>query len=296
MTNTEPKTEWDQLDIARLLALDPVAPGHWRTRHGDPNMNGRSYGGQLLGQAMMAALADMPNDRRPTMMQFLFLQGAMPDEPIDLQVTQLQAGKRFGSRHVRGSQASGRVVLDAQVTFAARLDAPEHEVERIQLRDERPEQFASLDDVPADVLREITRLGGYSHDRKPSIEFRIPQADRQLDPARITDSFRFWMRATRPVPGDARIQAAAFAYLSDWWLNFSALGMHLRDAGTRALYIASLNHTIWLHRPVCPDEWLHVESVSPCAANGRGFSIGSVHDARGHRVATLTQECLMAYA
>lgn len=295
MRNTDLQSEWNPLDIAALLALDAVGPGHWRTRHGDPNMNGRSYGGQLLGQAMMAALVDMPGDRRPTTMQFLFMQGAMPREPIDLHVRPLQAGKRFGSRHVRGSQANGRVVLDAQVTFAVKLDAPEHQVERPGLRDERPETFATLDDVPREALSEIKRLGGYSEDRKPGIEFRIPDAQRQLDPRRIGETFRFWMRAAQALPRDPRIEAAAFAYLSDWWLNFSGVGMHLRDVGSRSVYIASLNHAIWMHRPIRPDEWLHVESTSPCAAEGRAFSIGAVHDARGQRVATLTQECLIAY-
>jgi acyl-CoA thioesterase-2 len=287
--------QWDQLDLGTILALDSVAPGHWRTRHGDSNMNGRSYGGQLLGQAMMAALMDMPGDRHPTMMQFLFLQGAVPQDPIDLRVSELQAGKRFASRHIEGSQPNGRRVLDAQATFARALDAPEHGAVRTDLREERPETFATLDDVPSRVLEEITRLGGYSQDRKPSIEFRIPDADRQLDPARMTDTFRFWMRSTRPVARDPRMQAAAFAYLSDWWLNFSSLGMHLRDVGSRGLYIASLNHSLWMHRPVHADEWMHVESVSPVAAHGRGFAIASVHDARGVRIATATQECLMGY-
>ncbi|HVZ44193.1 MAG TPA: acyl-CoA thioesterase domain-containing protein [Ramlibacter sp.] len=286
---------WNGLDLGVILALDSIGPAHWRTRHGDPNMNGRSYGGQLLGQAMMAALMDMPDDRRPTMMQFVFLQGAMPEERIDLRVHDLQAGKRFTSRRVDGSQANGRRVLDAQVTFAKRLDAPEHGAARAHLREEQPESFATLDDVPEHVLEEITRLGGYSRDRKPSIEFRIPQAKRQLDPARMTDTFRFWMRTARPVGPDPRVQAAAFAYLSDWWLNFSSLGMHLRDVGSRGLYIASLNHALWLHRPVRADEWMHVESVSPVAAHGRGFAIASVHDLAGRRIATATQECLMGF-
>ncbi len=291
-----PPERWDELDIAQLLTLQPVGPGRWRSLHGDANMNGRSYGGQLLGQAMMAAAIDLPAERAPSAMQFLFLQGAMPEQPVDFEVTELQRGKRFTSRHVRGSQGPGRIVLDAHVTCAVALAAPEHSAPSSAPPGERPEDWPGLDEVDPAVAREITRLGGYSQDRKPSIEFRIPDAGRQLSPASIGNRFRFWMRATKALPDEPHIQAAAFAYLSDWWLNFSSLGLHLRDIGSRNLYIASLNHALWMHRPARADAWMHVDTVSPCSALGRGLSVGSVHDEQGRAVASLTQECLMAYA
>ena len=60
------------------------------------------------------------------------------------------------------------------------------------------------------------------------------------------------------------------------------------------LYVASLNHAIWLHRPLRADEWLHFDSTSPAAASGRGLSIARVHDRQGLLLASATQECLMA--
>jgi len=67
------------------------------------------------------------------------------------------------------------------------------------------------------------------------------------------------------------------------------------DIGSRKLYISSLNHALWLHRPVRADEWLHVETQSPCAASGRGLSVARFHDLQGRFVASGTQECLMVY-
>ena len=289
-------TAWNEIDIPQLLALDAAGPGLWRTRHGDANLNGRSYGGQLLGQAMMAGLMDVPAGREPTMMQFLFLQGAMPQDAVELQVTALQEGKRFSSRHVRGRQDNGRLVLDAQVTCALPMESPTHGKPSAAPVDEHPEQLATLNDVDPALMQGIRRLGGYSEDRKPSIEFRIPDPAQQYGSDTMDGRFRFWMRATGSLPDDTRVHAAAFAYLSDWWLNFSALGVHLRDLGSRRLYISSLNHAIWLHRPLRVDQWLHVDSKSPASASGRGLSIGTVHDEEGRSVATLTQECLMSYA
>lgn len=287
---------WDEHDVAALLTLESAdGTGRWRNRFGDANLNGRSYGGQLLGQAMRAALMDIPVDRSPTVMQFLFLQGAVPQEPLEFTVTALQDGKRFSSRHVRACQR-GRAVLDAQVTCALPLDAPEHAAPTIAPSNEDPLDLPGFDAIDPSLREDIKRLGGYSEDRKPSVEFRIPDASRQLAAATCTDRLRFWMKAKTRLPDDPLLQAAAFAYMSDWWLNFSSLGMHLRDIGTRKLYISSLNHALWLHQPFRADEWLHVETVSPRASAGRGLSIARFHDLNGRYLASATQECLMAYA
>ncbi|MBG9388070.1 acyl-CoA thioesterase [Caenimonas aquaedulcis] len=288
--------KWNELDVPALLALEPGGgPGVWRNRFGDSNLNGRSYGGQLLGQAMAAALMEAPADRAPTMMQFLFMQGAMPQEPIDFTVTPLQDGKRFSSRHVRGAQ-QGRLLLDAQVTCAVPLEAPEHADPTTAPAGEHPHDLPEFAQLDAGLREGIERLGGYSADHKPSVEFRIPHAKRQLSAATATERFRFWMRVRGPLPQDSRLHAAAFAYISDWWLNFSSLSMHLRDIGERRLYISSLNHAMWLHLAPRVDEWLHVETVSPRAVAGRGLAMACFHDLHGRFVASATQECLMAYA
>lgn len=287
---------WNDRNIEHLVELTEVESGCWRTLRGDPNLNGRSYGGQLLAQALTAAMKDMPADREATVMQFLFLQGAMPHEPLDMRVTTLQDGKRFSSRHVRATQANGRVILDAQVTGAVAIDSPSHGTLSGAPTDELPENLAKFGDIDPELYRGIIRLGGYSEDRKPSIEFRIPDPERQFSPETMNGRFRFWMRSTQPLPEVSRIHAAAFAYMSDWWVNFCTLGLHLREVGERRLYISSLNHAIWLHRPFRADQWMHVDTQSPSSGSGRGFCVAAVHDQKGRALASVTQECLMVYA
>lgn len=291
--------EWDGLDIGALLALEPQSEsGRWRSRMGDANRNGRSYGGQTLGQAMMAACMDMPLGRQASMLQFLFLHGSMPGEAIEFDVRTLQEGKRFTSRHIRGAQAGGRLVLDAQATFALELEAPEHEDAcDSRLHTEDPESLPTLEDAPASWVDGIDRLGSYEKVSKACMDFRIPDIAQQIGPADAQASLRFWMRARHPLPADAGVNAAAFAYLSDWWLNFSSLVAHIRTMPPgRQLYLSSLNHNIWFHRPFSPNDWMHFDCHSPVAAAGRGLSRARVHDRAGRHVASLTQECLMAYA
>jgi acyl-CoA thioesterase-2 len=99
-----------------------------------------------------------------------------------------------------------------------------------------------------------------------------------------------------PMGDDPRRHAAAFAYLSDYWLNFVASITHvaaLANADAQ-LYVASLNHAIWLHRPIRADQWLLFDCLSPSGAAGRGLAIGRVYSQSGDLVASATQECLLA--
>jgi acyl-CoA thioesterase II len=284
----------DALTLADRLMLEPAGPGRWRSLHGDANQNGRSYGGQLLGQALRAALMEAPEGRPPTMMQFLFLQGAMPDQPIVFDVQRLQDGKRFTSLQVRGAQGE-RTVLDAQVSCALNLPGPAHAEASSAPEGERPDELPSLGEVPEALRERIALMGGYGRDCNAAIDFRVPEATRQLDGATAGGPFRYWMKVPEALPEDAHLHAAAFAYLSDWWLNFCILAPHLARAGERGMYISSLNHALWLHAPPRADRWLHVRASCAHAAHGRGLAIAQYHDEGGRHIATATQDCLVTY-
>ncbi len=289
-----PIPAWDGRDLRDLLALDEIAPSTFRTRCGDANAHGRAYGGQILAQALIAAARTVPAGRPCTAMQFMFLQGTLWDEALDLHVTALQDGKRFSTRHVRGVQAGGRLVLDAQISFAVSIDAPGHGAPpRVVLED--PASLPTVDQLPADWSAAVERSVGYPFAVKESIDFRFAGPPPQLRLELPEPRLRFWLRSKVPLVDDPHLHAAAFAYLSDWWLNFPGVGGHQDEAqASGGLYVASLNHAIWFHRPLRADEWLHVDSTSPAAASGRGLSIARVHNRQGQLLASASQECLMA--
>ena len=55
----------------------------------------------------------------------------------------------------------------------------------------------------------------------------------------------------------------------------------------------SLDHALWLHRPVRFDQW-HVHTQQTVAISGhRGLIRGTIHDAAEHLVASTTQEVLV---
>ena len=276
------------------LTLEAGGPGKWRSRHGEPNPNGRSYGGQLLGQAMRAALMEVPEERVPTMVQFLFQQGATPDHPIDFEVSRLQEGKRFTSLQVQGAQSS-RAVLSAHISCALPLPGPSSAQASRAPAHERPDPLPTLADVPVALMDHIALMGGYGRGRNPAIDFRIPEPQRQLGAASASAEFRYWMRVPQPLSADPRLHACAFAYLSDWWLNFCIMAPHLPQAAEHAMYISSLNHALWFHAPIQADRWIHVHATGVHAAAGRGLAIAQYHDEAGRHLATAAQDCLLAW-
>jgi acyl-CoA thioesterase II len=57
--------------------------------------------------------------------------------------------------------------------------------------------------------------------------------------------------------------------------------------------MASLDHTVWFHRPFRADRWWLYEQVSPTAVGGRGLATARVFTEDGTLVATVAQEGLI---
>lgn len=285
---------WDGRDLCDLLALAPEGNDRFATRYSDPNANGRAYGGQILAQALMAAGATVPRDRFPTAIQFMFLQGTLVDEAVVMDVRKLQDGKRFSSRHVSGSQAGGsRLVLDGQFTFATPISGPAHHIAPTDPLPD-PQSQPEPRDLPLAWREALRDALGYLIDVREVLDFRLNDPPPRLIPDAKTPRFRFWMRVRQPLPDDALVQAAAFAFLSDWWINYVISGPHLDVALAQGgVYVASLNHAVWFHQPFNPNEWLHFDTVSPQAGRGRGLVVGRVHTRDGRLVASVTQEALL---
>ncbi len=289
-----PVPAWRGHDFTELMALHDTGGGVFRTCTGDVNAHGRAYGGQILGQALAAAARTVPPGRDFTAMQFMFLQGTLWNEAIDLQVTPLQDGKRFASRHVRGVQRGDRRVLDAQVSFALPIAAPAHQVPPAAVLED-PETLPRPEDLPPEWAESVRRAVGYGLFSRASIDFRLAAPPPHLRLSLPEPRVRFWIRTRERLPDDPALHAAVFAYLSDWWVNYPGTGGHHDEAeAAGGLYVASLNHAIWQHRPLRADEWLHFDSTSPSAASGRALSVARVHDRQGTLVASVTQECVMA--
>jgi acyl-CoA thioesterase-2 len=144
---------------------------------------------------------------------------------------------------------------------------------------------------------EVERTLDYMYHAHRAIDLRAPFVEDFLPGSGSEQPrARFWIRLRRNLGDDVALQAAAFAYLSDYWINFAACIAHVRPLSARGakLYVASLNHAIWFHRPLRADEWLLFDCVSPSSGLGRGFAAARINSRAGILVASATQECLLS--
>lgn len=208
-------------------------------------------------------------------MQLMSLSGVRPDTPVDWQAPLLQEGKRFSSRHVRGSQGE-RLVADAHISFEVPSTGLHHESKIYPIKID-PMAALPLSKLPLEWEALVKRVSGYSFMEKDCLEFRIPDPQQQLFGFDGNHRLEFWLRARHPIPDSPHWRAIVLAYLSDWWLNYSSLGGHLGSLEQdTSLYGASLNHALWLYGDCNPSEWMLVVSESPRTGGGRGLSVAKI--------------------
>jgi acyl-CoA thioesterase-2 len=110
-----------------------------------------------------------------------------------------------------------------------------------------------------------------------------------------------WMRVTADLsstPTHAQLLHRCWlAYMSDDMPADTVRSAHpdfTRTEGTT--YGASLDHTIWFHRPLRADDWHLYDFSCHGFTDARGLGIGHVFTTDGTHVATVAQEFLMRSA
>ena len=264
----------------------------------------RTFGGLLMAQAVIAAgrtvdavaAAKSEARGRPVEAPRLhavnghFIRGGDVDADIDYQVTRLRDGASIANRMVEVSQR-GDVLCTFLLSYTHDKPGLEHQPEAPEVPD--PESLPSLQDVLAGFDSDLARFVNALH----PIQFRYAN-----DPAWIQRSTgeslahnRVWMRPDGPVHADPNVHAALLAYTSDTTLLDSILTTHGLSWGLDRVVAATINHSLWLHRPLAFDDWLLYATESPVAAGTRGMATGRFIRADGQLMASVTQECVVRH-
>ena len=282
---------WERRSLARLLQLDADGDGRFSSCHVDANLNGHVFGGQLIGQALVAAANDIGPGQPVHSLQINFLAPGLLDQPMRYETQPLLQGKRFQVRHVMAVQ-DGRNVASANVSFHIPEWGPRRQ-QPMPVDVPMPEGLESMSSI---VTRHADRLPRQLAKRaalQRVVEIRPLAPDamlfRRSDEARM----RYWIRAVEPLPEAALLHQAALGYLSDFWFPVTAIAAHVDRKLQTGLHMASLNHTIWFHGPARADDWLLVDAFSNFAEHGRGLSQAQVYTRDGRMVASWAQEGLM---
>jgi acyl-CoA thioesterase-2 len=246
----------------------------------------RVFGGQVAGQALVAAGRTVPEERRVHSLHAYFIRGGDPSVPIIYEVDRIRDGRSFTTRRVVAIQ-HGKAIFSLSASFQKDEPGIEH-------AEAMPEGVPAPETLP--TLME--RAEGYAigaHSRPRPIDLRYvnepPWVTRETGerPARN----QVWMRADGKLPDQQLLHVCVLTYASDMTLLDSVLARHGVYWDTDKVLGASLDHALWFHRPFRADEWFLYDSASPTASGARGLATGRFFGADGTLIATVVQEGLL---
>ncbi|MCC5979973.1 MAG: acyl-CoA thioesterase II [Salinarimonas sp.] len=274
-------------DLVSILDLEQLERNLFRGRSPQTGWQ-RVFGGQVIGQALVAACRTV-EDRQPHSLHAYFLLPGSPETPIIYEVDRMRDGRSFTTRRVTAIQ-NGQPIFTMAASFQIAEPGFEHAAEMPDVP--MPEELAGTGGFAPETLAKMPETVRRYFERERPIDLRPVEFER-YDGTPRPPRFHVWIKAKEPLPDDPVIHNCVLAYASDLTLLDSALIAHGRTVFDRAIRAASLDHALWLHRPFRADEWLLYAQDSPNAGGARGFSRGAIYTRDGRLVASVAQEGLI---
>ena len=250
----------------------------------------RVFGGQVLGQALVAAGRTVEEGRSAHSLHGYFLLAGDPAHPIIYEVERIRDGGSFTTRRVKATQ-HGRVIFVMSVSFQKLEEGYEHAAEMPDVPP--PEALPSAAERVAELMDALPENMRSFWQRENPIELRPVDISRYLSRDPRPPAQHIWLKANGRLPDDQRLHQCVLAYASDFTLLDTALVAHGKLLFDKDIQLASLDHALWLHRPFRADDWLLYTQDSPSASGARGFCRGSFFTRQGTLVASAVQEGLI---
>ena len=242
---------------------------------------GGLYGGQIVAQALRAATISVDGDLEPHSIRAYFIRRGDSSEPIRYEVDRIRNGRSFATRRVVARQAIG-AILNAESSF------------------QRPERSPAVQTVTMPEVPDPASLPSVawspSFDRVDVPSEAVVGAPRDGNGRAVT-----WMRVTDPIddslsPAGQLLHRCWLTFLSDDIPTEAVSRVHPGSSSADwddNRFAASLDHTVWFHRPVAADDWHLYDFTCLHLINGRGLALGHVFAPDGLHVATVAQEVLV---
>ncbi len=275
-------------DLLDLLDLEQIEVNIFRGRSPDERVQ-RVFGGQVAGQALVAAGRTVPPERPVHSLHAYFIRPGDPAVPIVYTVDRVRDGRSFTTRRVSAVQ-HGEVIFTLSASFHHPEPGPQHAARMPEVP--KPEEVPSLRERLERVFGPLS--DGFYRDRPIDLRFIGPLThEAHRDPAlRATESL-VWLRVDGELPDDPMLHVCLMTYASDLTLLDSVLlahGLSWADGRTTG---ASLDQALWFHRPFRADRWLLYAQETPVTYGARGLARGQVFTDSGELVVSVVQEGLI---
>lgn len=250
----------------------------------------RVYGGQVLGQALMAAVRLVEPGRTAHSLHAYFLLGGDPKHPIVYEVERTRDGGSFSTRRVKAVQ-HGRMIFVMGVSFHEPEPGLDHAAAMPDVPP--PEELTSANELFAKLVDKLPANMRAYWSRERPIDMRPVDLSRYMSREPREAVQHIWLRPNGTLPSDERLHQGLVAYASDFTLLDTALVAHGKLLFDPEMQLASLDHALWFHRPFVWDDWILYAQDSPSAHGSRGFCRGSLYTREGRLIASTAQEGLM---
>ncbi len=275
-------------ELLDLLDLEQIEVNIFRGRSPDERVQ-RVFGGQVAGQALVAAGRTVPGDRPVHSLHAYFIRPGDPAVPIVYTVDRVRDGRSFTTRRVSAIQ-HGKVIFTLSASFHHPEPGPQHSVRMPEVP--HPDQVPSLVERLENVFG--TLADSFYRSRPIDLRFVGPLThEAQRDPALRTTESLVWLRVDGELPDDPMLHVCLMTYASDMTLLDAVLlahGLSWADGRTTG---ASLDHAMWFHRPFRADNWLLYAQETPVTSGALGLARGQVFTERGELVVSVVQEGLI---
>lgn len=275
-------------EVLDLLNLEKIEENIFRGMSPKDRVQ-RVFGGQVLGQALVAA-ARTVEGRVCHSLHAYFLRAGDPKVPILYEVDRSRDGTSFTSRRVVAIQ-HGRPIFTLEASF--QVDEPGYEHAFPMPDVPAPETLPTEEALRAKVVDRLPEEVRAWVSRPRPIETRPVDPRDYFLPDKRPPHEMLWIRATGALPDDLALHQCVLAYASDMSLLDTGLLPHGIGWFDNKVQMASLDHAMWFHRPFRADDWLLYVQDSPSASGARSFNRGLIYTRDGKLVASVTQEGLM---
>ncbi|MFS2292559.1 MAG: acyl-CoA thioesterase II [Actinomadura sp.] len=279
-------------ELLDLLDLEQIENDIFRGRSPEERRQ-RVFGGQVAGQALVAAGRTVPANRPVHSLHAYFIRPGDPLVPIVYTVDRVRDGRSFTTRRVTAIQ-HGKAIFTLSASF--------------QIVEEGPSHQAAMPDAPPpetlpDSLTRLTPLFGevgareFVTRRPFDIRHATPLTwEAAKDPSLRTPESKVWLKVDGELPDDPLLHVCLMTYASDMTLLDTVLLNHGLAWGDKRTMGASLDHAMWFHRPFRADDWLLYYQDTPFAGGARGLARGQVFTRSGELVVSVMQEGLVRVA
>src|ERR1700744_4273205 len=274
------------IDLISVLDLEPLEVNLFRGNSPKTSWQ-RVFGGQVIGQAMVAACRTVEG-RLPHSLHCYFILPGDPKIPIIYQVERLRDGKSYSTRRVTAIQ-HGNAIFSIMVSF--HVDEPTSFDHQDKMPDvPPPEKLTAEEMAKQPMFRDMPEFIRRYYESDRPIELRPVEIGRYFGQKIEDGRIHVWIRTAAKLPDDPALHMCALAYASDFSLLDAAMARYGRTLFDKRMMPGILTQAMCFHPPFRADEWLRYAQHPPSAQVGRGLTRGSIFKPVGTLVASVAQE------